>query len=656
MRFLKGELSVFFALITVLCAALVLSAVESVRTEATRAYLTIAADSAIDSLFSQYHRELWDRYRLLGLEMYSEEEICSEYFGFFHPYLSGGTTKNWYCLSGRKDGVSVLDCTLLPDDGGEVFEKEVVDYMKYGIAAEVPDLLSVQESIKAFTEGKSVQGITSEFSDCAELCGELEDIVSEIGRELKNEETAAARMERAVDGRDAGSVGEEADALYEVYDSLTSLCETYRETAQKLRESLLESRENLEEEKRSGNLSEDACRSLQSDISCYDSYLSEDGERSEGILAIPSEVSENRRVVRETEELAEEAEAFIDGFVPEEVIIGYDPPLTEGGPPEPIYGETSIDEEEVWEPVRDAFSEYCPIRLDLSERKPDAEKKAQLENAAALLKGDLLPLLLPDGVIVSESPLPLEDRPSEKYTASGRTGMKNPADLLFVTEYDLRVMNDFSKNPDTLETEYILCGKESDAENLKALLAELLTVRSGLNLLYLLSDSEKKAEARALAAAVTGVASVTPLAEVTMFFILGIWAFGQAVLDGRDLLSGGKVPVMHDRESFRLSLGGLLSDFRGTVKTPGTGNAGEDYEGVLRLFLFQHGGSETSLRALDCIQMNLRKGQPDFLAERLYTSLSISASAFSRHLFSMILTPGALSDSYPVTVSSYYSY
>ena len=656
MRFLKGELSVFFALITVLCAALVLSAVESVRTEATKAYLTIAADSAMDSVFSQYHRELWDRYRLLGLEMYSEEEICSEYFDFFHPYLSGGVTKNWYCLSGRKDGISVLDCTLLPDDGGEVFEKEVVDYMKYGIAAEVPDLLSIGETVKAFTEGRSVQSISSGFSDCAALCGELEDTVSKIEKELKKEETISGRMERAVDGRNAGSVGKEADDLCGVYDRLTSLCGEYRETAQRLRESLLKSRENLEEEKGSGNLSEDACRSLQNDLSCYDSYLSEDDERSEGILAIPSKVSGNRRVVRETEELAEEAEAFIDGFVPEEVIIGYGPPLTEGGPPEPVYGETSIDEEEVWAPVRAAFSGYCTIRLDLSERKPDAEKKAQLENVAALLKGDLLPLLLPDGVTVSESPLPLEERPSEKYTASGRTGAENPADLLFVTEYDLKVMNDFSKKPNTLETEYILYGKESDAENLKAFLTELLSVRSGLNLLYLLSDSEKKAEARTLAAAVTGAAGVTPLAEVAMFFILGIWALGQAVLDGRDLLSGGKVPVMHDRESFRLSLGGLLSDFRGTMEMSGTGNRGEDYEGYLRFFLFLHGGSETSLRSLDCIQMNLRKVQPDFLAERLYTSLSISAAAFSRHLFSMILTPGAFSDTYPVTVSSYYSY
>lgn len=655
MRFLKGELSVFFALITVLCAALVLSAVESVRTGATRTYLTIAADSAMDSVFSQYHRELWDQYRLLGLEMYSEEEIRSEYFDFFQPYLSGGVTKNWYCLSGRKDGISVTDCTLLTDDGGEVFEKEVVDYMKYGIAAEVPDLLSIRETVKVFTEGKSVQAVSSGFSDCAELCEELEETVSEIAKELKKEETIAARMERAVDGRNAGSVGKEADDLCGVYDRLTSLCGVYRETAQRLREALLKSRENMEEEKGSGNLSEDACRSLQNDLSCYDSYLSEDDERSEGILAIPSKVSGNRRAVRETEELAEEAEAFIDGFVPEEVIIGYGPPLTEGGPPEPVYGETSIDEEEVWAPVRAAFSGYCTIRLDLSERKPDTEKKAQLENVAALLKGDLLPLLLPDGVAVSESPLPLEERPSEKYTASGRTGAVNPADLLFVTEYDLKVMNDFSKNPNTLETEYILYGKDCDAENLKALTEELLSVRAGLNLLYLLSDSEKKAEARTLAAAVTGVAGVTPLAEVTMFFILGIWALGQAVLDGRDLLSGGKVPVMHDRESFRLSLGGLLSDFRGTVKTP-AGDRGEDYEGYLRLFLFLHGGSETSLRALDCIQMNLRKGQPDFLAERLYTSLSIRAAAFSRHLFSMILTPGALSDSYPVTVSSYYSY
>ena len=68
---LCAEISVFLALTVSLVFALLLAVLESARTEGARLYLTIAANSSVDSLFSQYHRQLWEQYRLLGLEHYS---------------------------------------------------------------------------------------------------------------------------------------------------------------------------------------------------------------------------------------------------------------------------------------------------------------------------------------------------------------------------------------------------------------------------------------------------------------------------------------------------------------------------------------------------------------------------------------------------------
>lgn len=61
-----------------------------------RWYLQMAASSAMDSVFSQYHRGLWDNYRLLFAEYESGEEIEADFAGFLTPYLE---TDNWYPMA-----------------------------------------------------------------------------------------------------------------------------------------------------------------------------------------------------------------------------------------------------------------------------------------------------------------------------------------------------------------------------------------------------------------------------------------------------------------------------------------------------------------------------------------------------------------------------
>ena len=60
---------------------------------------------------------------------------------------------------------------------------------------------------------------------------------------------------------------------------------------------------------------------------------------------------------------------------------------------------------------------------------------------------------------------------------------------------------------------------------------KLLAVRGALNLFYLLGAQDKKAQADALAAAVS--AGYAPVQFILSFFILTLWALGEAVLDVR---------------------------------------------------------------------------------------------------------------------------
>ena len=75
------------------------------------------------------------------------------------------------------------------------------------------------------------------------------------------------------------------------------------------------------------------------------------------------------------------------------------------------------------------------------------------------------------------------------------------------------------------EIEYILSGKDRDRDNLEQTIGKLLLIREGMNLIYLMQDSAKKAEAESLAIALVGFTGMYGVIKVTQVLILAIWAF-----------------------------------------------------------------------------------------------------------------------------------
>ena len=655
-RRLKSELSVFFALSAVLVAALLLGTVESARTEAARAYLTIAANSAADSLYSQYHRGLWEKYRLLGLEMYGEKEFLSETAGFLQPYFSEETARNWYLLSLREEDILVTDRTLITDQNAQVFEKEVLDYMKYGIAVPVPEPEEAEETIKMFQEGIAVTHVSESFAECSGIALRMNERILGIGSLKKEHDREYAELCTAVSERSAKAVSDRAGTLTELLSRMEEEAFSYEILVSEMKDAVSRAGERLEEKRASGELTEESFQSLSEELSEYRSLCESESGTAAEIAVLPPVAEKNQAVLEKTAELSESAEAYIENFTPEKVIMGYGPPAEEGGEPVPIYGETYIDEAEIWEPATKELGLYTAVRFTASGGEPDEEKKEKLEKVSEALRGELLSMVLPEGARPEETPLSLAGCPSRKFSSEEESGHADLSASVFVAEYVLKVLPDFLTDRNRPETEYVLYGKESDKENLSSAAEELLAIRTGMNLLYLLSDSEKRGEARTLALSIAGAAALTPVSIALMFLILSTWAAAQGVLDVRDLFAGEKVPLMHSRDSFYLSIGGLIEDFAGMLHTAHHGEKGMDYRAWLRVLLTLHLCPEGEYRIMDMIQADLRKTQADFLMERLTVSSELMITAMSGHLFSEILTPGHAGGRYPVSVVTYYSY
>lgn len=88
----SGQITVFLSLVMLCVCSLVCGLVESARTAGAGWYLKMAADSAMDSVFSGYHRAAWEQYRLFLLEYEDEDEPGSTWLKHMEPYME---THGW---------------------------------------------------------------------------------------------------------------------------------------------------------------------------------------------------------------------------------------------------------------------------------------------------------------------------------------------------------------------------------------------------------------------------------------------------------------------------------------------------------------------------------------------------------------------------------
>ena len=161
------------------------------------------------------------------------------------------------------------------------------------------------------------------------------------------------------------------------------------------------------------------------------------------------------------------------------------------------------------------------------------------------------------------------------------------------------------------QCEYVLAGKAEDRENLKTVLERLLLLRFGMNFTYLLSSSQRQAEAEALAAVICGVLAIPMLTQLMKTAILLLWAYEESLMDVRTLCRGEKVVFVKTDETFQSTIERLFSF---SAEEGSSQSSGMDYVGYLRLLLAITPLEERTLRCMDMAEHTIRTGKnrPDF--------------------------------------------
>ncbi|WP_027642020.1 DUF5702 domain-containing protein [Enterocloster clostridioformis] len=629
----KGEITVFLAMILFSVCALLCVIVESARTAGARCYLRMAVDSSADSLMAQYHRELWNKYRILGLEYDKTETLEKEFREFMRPYMEAG---NWYPM--KADQIRITDMTGLTQGDGRYFEQEILDYMKYGLLDmdwDELDEAGAGELLVAWKEGNSVNRVSELYSAHSREAVRVEKALEIINSTLLAQRERWEQGKDCLEQPDGGRFISQANKMIRELERIPGQVKSYEKRADELYVKLANSRERFLEE--TSDLSGDVRAALEEEISQYESYAAQDGQRRREVEALTNLSRDRIQWIGDVINMAEEVMEYISNWEPEDE-------------------DDELDEAALWQPVRARWSQYGMLLLGVEFGVRDKEKEGFLEQVGNMAGKGMLELVLPEGTVVSGTDLRLSGTPSVQRKTDGGglkekdrdgdsqstgflTGARTLIQRLIIGEYDIRFFKGFKKEMqkgEFYELEYIIHGKKKDKDNLSGVAARLVAFREGLNLIHILSDSGKRQEARSLALTIVGGTGILPLVSVVAFFIMAVWALGEALLDVRCLLEGKKVPVFKTVSDWKLDLAGLLEMGRSGSLIDGEGGgdgSGIDYEGYLRILIF--GGYDTDLvyRMMDVMQIVTARKQPGFSLENCVCTVNAEALVSGKHVF-----------------------
>lgn len=626
----KGQVTVFLSLIIMCVFTLVCGLLESARTAGARWYMQMAVSSSLDSVFSQYHRPLWDSYRLLYAEYEDGEELAADFEAYLTPYLE---TENWYPMA--LETAEVTELYVVTEDNGAYLEQEILDYMKYGIWNMDFDAGTAGDLWNGVREAGAVKAVAENYRGHAKEALRLEKALEAISSSLQKQEQLKREGLSELRAYDGAGFRRKAEQLNRELKRMPGLVETYRKQADALARSLEKSRDEFHgRQEEMGGSAQDL---LEQEIRQYESYVRQDGERRQEIENLTERSREQIRLVTDTIEQARAVERIIDEWD--------DDDEDDDGP----------DLASLWRPVIRQFERLAVPSLSFRHGVKDKEKEGWLSQVIQMCGAGLLGLVLPEGTTVSGGSVDMKEAPSETEIWSAGARTSSLLNHLVVNEYCGEFFRSFLSDAEfppeensgagsnmqsgggqagaAYELEYLIAGKTLDEDNLSSAVTRLLAVREGLNLLHILSDSQKRTEARNLAALITGAAGLTPLVLLTAFFVMSVWALGEAIMDIRGLLEGKKVVVLKGQNDWTLDLDSLLTMGKQGEVPSGGGERGLGYLSWLKILLLMEDIVRQEYRMMDIIQMNIRQEQDSFRMRRGVYQVKIHSRICGKHVF-----------------------
>ena len=202
--------------------------------------------------------------------------------------------------------------------------------MKYGVwTLDVgPD--EAETISKTVKEAKQVHAVSKKMEKQTKNAWKLEQILEQIRDCLEKQKNRYQEAQQALEEGDGSGFLKASENLNDELKRIPDLVKKYGKQAEKLMEQMREVQAEYEEKRQ--DMGKDVQQVLLDELSRYESYVSQSGERRQEVEGLPKFAGEQQELVSQVMEEAEEVMEYIDSWEPEEGDF--------------------LDEEELWNQLR----------------------------------------------------------------------------------------------------------------------------------------------------------------------------------------------------------------------------------------------------------------------------------------------------------------
>ena len=201
--------------------------------------------------------------------------------------------------------------------------------------------------------------------------------------------------------------------------------------------------------------------------------------------------------------------------------------------------------------------------------------------------------------------------------------------MLYAAKYFHYLTDPSKKDGTKYEIEYLIAGKDSERENLSEVFWKMIALRFLTNASCVYKDPAKQKEAMLLATSILGITGLPPVVSVAKNLLLLALAYGESILDVRNLSEGKEVPVVKTPSNWQLSFSQLAS-LNGKRKPVKDGMDYKDY--LILLLILQKDKRSKYFRMMDLMEDNVRRKVVDFKLDQCISSYKITQSVKLKRL------------------------
>lgn len=598
-------ITVFLSLTLLIIMALLGTMVEVTRGKVCRVYGRRILRSAADSLLTEYSRPLYEEYHLFFIEDAGKsfEQSIAEYAADALE-VKGVLAERTDLYDGTLTDVTTEQKKYIGDDGGAELKRQITDYMKRSIASDALDQFRGEmEPVEGIGESASeIDKKAKEEKEAAELDEKLLELMKRIDG-VEYSDGAISGNTYFVKMFYHGECRAEDFGITEdsVWKTVKKYVVNVDEMIEQAAEDTTQKNEFLKQVEQAAKKAEQALKTVK-DLGGDISKLNLGGDAV-------SFLASDLRILRETKNRLEKS--FTKEQVSElkQLWKEYD---TSGV----IFDYSGIGEEGGAENPMDSFKNAISgglSKLVIKDTEKISKKKTQHADNYKKLYGNKDEE--EEDYAKDVQDFAGEEEVNLQAAVKDIAGISMADYLLFeyLKKFFSTVSHPVGKMEKRLdyEWEYIVCGEESDKENLEQVINRLVLVRTVVNTTLILTSSSKRETAYAAALAVVGFTGLEPLVRFTQTLFIVLWGMSESLVDVAALLQNKKVPLLKTEKDMVVEFSDLYQINHPFImdkvkKIPESDGKGFGYEQYLMLFMLVNGSSDTCCRIMDLMEWNIK--------------------------------------------------